>query len=50
MAGARALATTMGNLTEQMVGVAQRTNEVVVNPSLLVTGVIIGVATSTVAA
>ena len=29
---------------------AQRTNEVVVNPSLLVTGVIIGVATSTVAA
>ena len=40
----------MGNLTEQMVGVAQRTNEVVVNPSLLVPGVIIGVATSTVAA
>jgi putative ABC transport system permease protein len=50
MAGARALATTMGNLTEQMVGVAQRTNEVVVNPWLLVTGVIIGIATSTVAA
>ena len=50
MAGARGLATTMGNLTEQMVGVAQRTNEVVVNPSLLAAGVIIGVATSTVAA
>jgi putative ABC transport system permease protein len=50
MAGARALATTMGNLTEQMVGVAQRTNEVVLNPSLLAAGVIIGVATSTVAA
>ena len=50
MAGARALATTMGNLTQQMVGVAQKTNEVVLNPTLLVTGVLIGTATSVVAA
>jgi putative ABC transport system permease protein len=50
MAGARALATTMGNLTQQMVGVAQKTNEVVFNPVLLVTAVLIGVATSVVAA
>jgi putative ABC transport system permease protein len=50
MAGARALATTMGTLTQQMVGVAQRTDEVVINPALLATAVLIGIATSTVAA
>ena len=47
---ARGLAATMGSLTEQVVGVAQRTNEVVVSPQLLLAGVLIGVATSIVAA
>jgi putative ABC transport system permease protein len=47
---ARALATTMGNLTEQIVGVAQRTNEIVVSPWLLAVAVVVGVATSVVAA
>jgi putative ABC transport system permease protein len=48
--GARALATTVGALTEQAVGVAQRTSEVVITTDLLVEGVLIGVATSIVAA
>jgi len=47
---ARALVKTMGALTEQMVGVAQRTSEIVVNPWLLAAAVLIGVATSIVAA
>jgi len=50
MIGAQALAATMGNLTEQMVGVAQRTREVVLNPWLLAAAVFSGVATSIVAA
>ena len=50
MAGAQALASTMGNLTQQMVGVAQRTSEVVVKPGLLAAAILFGVATSIVAA
>jgi putative ABC transport system permease protein len=47
---AQALAKTMGDLTEQVAGVAQRTSEVVVNPALLFMGALIGLATSVVAA
>jgi putative ABC transport system permease protein len=50
MIGAQALAATMGNLTEQMVGVAQRTREIVVNPWFLAAAVLAGVVTSVVAA
>jgi putative ABC transport system permease protein len=47
---ARALASTVGSLTEQVIGVAQRTNEVVVNPWLLAGAMGIGILTSVVAA
>jgi len=47
---ARALASTAGSLTEQIVGVAQRTNEVIVDPWLLAGAMLIGIATSVVAA
>ena len=47
---ARALTGAVGNLTEHSLGVAQRTTEIVVNPELLLTGALIGVATSIVAA
>jgi putative ABC transport system permease protein len=50
MAGAQALASSMGNLTQQMVGVAQRTSEIVVNPWLLVAAIAFGIATSVIAA
>lgn len=48
--GARALASTAGNLTERVVGVAQRTNEIVIDPWLLVAAMTIGVSTSVIAA
>ena len=50
MLAARALASTAGNLIEQVVGVAQRTNEVVVDPWLLTGAMLIGIFTSVVAA
>jgi putative ABC transport system permease protein len=50
MAGAQALASTMGNLTRQMVGVAQRTSEIVINPWLLVAAILFGIGTSIIAA
>lgn len=48
--GARALASTAGSLTQQIVGVAQRTNEVVVDPWLLAAAMTIGISTSVIAA
>ena len=50
IAGAQALATTMSELTQAMVGVPQKTNELVISPWLLVVAILIGVATSVVAA
>jgi putative ABC transport system permease protein len=50
MLAAQALATSAGRLIEQVVGVAQRTNEVVVDPWLLTAAMLIGIATSVVAA
>ena len=50
MAGAQALASTMGDLTQAMVGVAQRTSEIVIKPWLLVAAILFGVVTSIVAA
>jgi putative ABC transport system permease protein len=47
---ARGLASTAGSLTEQIVGVAQRTNEVVIDPWLLTAAMLIGMATSVIAA
>ena len=45
-----ALAGTVGSLTEQMVGVAQRTSEVVIEPWLLTAAMLIGISTSIIAA
>lgn len=50
MLAARALASSAGSLIEQVVGVAQRTNEVVVDPWLLGAAMLIGISTSVVAA
>jgi putative ABC transport system permease protein len=47
---ARGLASTAGSLTEQIVGVAQRTSEVVIDPWLLTAAMLIGMATSVIAA
>jgi putative ABC transport system permease protein len=47
---ARVLAVTMGQLVEEMVGVAQRTNEAAMDPWLIATALIIGIATSVIAA
>jgi putative ABC transport system permease protein len=47
---ARGLATTMGNLTEAVVGVAQRTSDVVLGTELVIGAIAIGIATSVVAA
>jgi putative ABC transport system permease protein len=48
--GAQVLAKGMGEITQAMVGVPQKTSEVVLNPWLLVVAVLIGIATSIVAA
>jgi putative ABC transport system permease protein len=50
MLAAQALARSAGSLIEQVVGVAQRTNEVVWEPWLLAAAVLIGISTSVVAA
>lgn len=50
MLAARALASSAGSLIEQVVGVAQRTNEVVVDPWLLTAAMLIGTFTSVIAA
>src|SRR6185503_7442243 len=51
MAVARALADTMSEVIgRQVAGAAERTSEIFINPSLLAFGVLIGVATSVVAA
>jgi putative ABC transport system permease protein len=50
MLAARALASSAGSLIEQVVGVAQRTNEVVVDPWLLIAAMLIGIFTSVIAA
>jgi putative ABC transport system permease protein len=50
MVVARALATTMGNLTEAAIGIAQRTGDIVIQPGLVAAAVAIGMATSVVAA
>jgi putative ABC transport system permease protein len=47
---ARGLASTAGSLTEQIVGVAQRTSEVVIDPWLLTVAMLVGMATSVIAA
>src|SRR6185503_14095709 len=50
MLAAKALASSAGSLIEQVVGVAQRTNDVVFDPWLLTAAMLIGVSTSVVAA
>jgi putative ABC transport system permease protein len=47
---ARVLAVTMGQLVEEIVGVAQRTSEAAMDPWLIATALIIGIATSVIAA
>jgi len=47
---ARALASTMGGITQQVVGVMQRTNDAVVDPWLILSAFLIGIVTSVVAA
>src|SRR5688572_20364435 len=50
MVGAQALAKTMGEITQAIVGVPQKTNELVINPWLLLVAIFVGIATSIVAA
>ncbi|HET9941942.1 MAG TPA: FtsX-like permease family protein, partial [Terriglobia bacterium] len=48
--GAQALAKSMGEITQAMVGVPQKTNELFISPWLLLVAVFVGIATSIVAA
>ena len=50
IAGARALAKSMSEITQAIVGVPQKTNELFINPWLLLVAVLMGIATSVVAA
>ena len=50
IAGARALANSMSEITQAIVGVPQKTNELVINPWLLLVAILMGIATSVVAA